>query len=92
MTSKLTGGLTISVRYASSDATTPMSCYYCGRELPPPYNYSCEDCGRQTCDYDQEMCPDEQCCHSIVCYKCMEAHVVTEHSELKEWYLRHGRG
>ena len=49
MTTNMTGGLSISIRYATAEQTTPLFCYYCGRELPPPYDYSCEDCGRLTC-------------------------------------------
>ena len=69
--------LSISVRFAGEEWTTPLFCYYCGGELPPPYDYSCIECGRLTCDNHNEICQNPECDYDITCYECMEAHVLT---------------
>jgi hypothetical protein len=71
--------LTISVRFAGGEWTEPLFCYFCYRQLTPPYNYSCAECGRQTCDYDQEACQELDCEYDITCRECMEIHRKSAH-------------
>ena len=69
--------LSRSMTFSVGEWDTSLSCYYCGRELLPPYDYSCFDCGRLTCDNHQEICQQPECDYPITCYRCMEAHSLT---------------
>ncbi len=69
--------LPVSVRFAAVEWSTPLFCFFCGRELLHPYDYSCAECGRLTCDNDQEICQNMECDYPVTCHKCMEAHHLT---------------
>ena len=61
------------------------SCYACGKHLDtqydylPEYDYSCSNCGKDTCDADTQICQKDDECDVITCFGCVEIHLRAYH-------------
>lgn len=55
-------------------------CYYCNTPLDPQYDYACIHCGKESCDYDNQACQEEDC-DDISCFLCVDFHLQTCHPE-----------
>ncbi len=55
------------------------SCHVCGRDLDYRFCYFCSICGRGVCDYDSQICEEENC-DTISCSACVDRHIRIGHA------------